>query len=761
MVKRWLKYGIVLLLAAALGVTYLIGDSQRVEYGIAVAQSDFKDIVVSGLQQTCSYKGDVTAPGDAAQIPATFKKVAHNARLELYLEEETVAIAVKDKCNGSTWFSYDVSADAKGSKNSNEIAAYIKSGVSIVTYNKFTSGRRTVLGDQAKKTFEYREDGFTAKIDFTKAKIKFDLVLALQQGDLIVTIPRSSIEEYNPKLGMQGNNDIRLSEIIPYPFFGSVTHKDNGYMVLPDGAGAIVKLTETPKHATGYSAPVYGPDPGYEDTPEFNGWRTVVKPLERVTLPIYGIIHEADRSGVLVIAEGGTSYATYNYVSRDLQTNLYQSYFAYTYRTQYAQVQSRTDQGKSVLSFQQEPNRFDLVQRYVFLEGSQANYVGVAKGFRQFLIEQEGLLKRAKGTHENVPMKIDFVNNEVTMGTLGVENVPATTYKQAEELVRKLKEKGCSDLNVSFKTFVKNDWTYRFKLMDQLGGSSAFKEATDYFSANGINFSYYVDYARSWYDKTKYTANKLNRQALNVINENKVLYNYLNNPKYYTLLAKQDLGAYKKNSIGELALDGFGSSTFTHYDHGTIGYANEGMAYTEAVLNELNSNGIKTGLYQPDAYLFKYASAYYNTPLGSSNLIFIDATIPLVPLVLSGYTDMYSPYMNFSSNDAEAILKLIEFGVYPSFVLTGESTYEIKRTASNEVYVSQLTALEDRIDNYHAVVSEALHPVLGSEMINHTILADGIVLVEYDNGRKIVINYTDREYRYQDVGIKSKGFVIL
>ncbi|MEK4192859.1 DUF5696 domain-containing protein [Paenibacillus sp. FSL L8-0323] len=760
MVKRWLKYGIVLLIAAALGINYLIGDSQKVEYGIAAAQNDYKDIIVNNAQQTCFNSG--AAAGSAAPIPAAFRMVAGNEKLELYLEEETAAIAVKDKCNGSTWFSYDVSVNTKGNKYSNEIAAYIKSGISIVTYNKFTSGRRTILGDNAKLTYQYRDEGFTATIDFTKAKIKFDLVVALQEGDLIIHVPRRSIEEYNPKLGKPGNNDIRLSEIIPYPFFGSATHKENGYIVLPDGAGAIVKLREIPKYATGYSAPVYGPDPGYEDTPEFTPRRTVVKPLERITLPIYGIIHEEGRSGLLVIAEGGEGYANYNYVSRDLQTNFYQSYFTYTYRTQYAQVQSRTNQEQSVLSFQEEPNRFELVQRYVFLEGDQSNYVGVAKGFRSFLIQQDGLLKQDKGrTHDQVPMKIDFVNNELAMGTLGVENVPATTYIQAQELVRKLKEKGYSELSVSFKMFVKDEWAYRFTMMNQLGGSKAFKEAVDYFSVNDIKFSHYVDYARSWYEKTKYTASKLNRKDMSVLNENKAQYNYLNNPKYYSFLAERDLEAFRKYKIGELALDGFGNSPFTHYDHGTVGYANEGMAYTEKTLKYLNDNGIKTGLYMPDAYLFKYASDYYDTSIVSSNLIFIDATVPLVPLVLSGYMDMYSPYMNFSSNDAEAILKLIEFGVFPSFVLTGESTYEIKRTGSSDVYVSQLKTLEDRIDNYYSVVSEALNNVMGSEMINHTIIDDGVVLVEYDNGRKIVINYKDTEYRYQDVRIKSKGFVIL
>ena len=70
------------------------------------------------------------------------------------------------------------------------------------------------------------------------------------------------------------------------------------------------------------------------------------------------------------------------------------------------------------------------------------------------------------------------------------------------------------------------------------------EEAVNYFSANKVQFSYYVDYARSWYEKTKYTANKLNRKEMSTMNENKGQYNYLNNPKYYSVFAERDLEAF-------------------------------------------------------------------------------------------------------------------------------------------------------------------------------------------------------------------------
>lgn len=755
MVVKRIKLAIAVLIVAALGVYLLFSRAEKVEYGIAAAQSNSKTIVVNDAPGPCAEQAAGTA------IPGTFRKVAESGQLELYLEEDSVAIAVKDKCNGYAWFSYDVDLDMEKAGYSPDIIGYIKSGISIVTYDKFKPGRRTILGDQAKKTYQFRDDGFTATIDFTKVQLKFDVVVTLKQGDLIVEVPRESIQEYNPALWKPGNNDILLSEMIVYPFFGSVTHKQDGYVVIPDGSGAIVRLDETPKYATGYSAPVYGQDYGYETTAALNPKRMAIKPLERVSLPIYGLIHDAGHAGVLVIAEDGAGYATYNYVSKNLQTSDYQSYFTYNYRTAYAQTQSRVNKGQYVLGFQERPNQFDLVQRYVFLRGPKADYVGVAKGFRDYLAKKDGLKKKSEAARDQIPMKIDFINNEVTMGTLGTENVPATKYKQAQELVKTFTDKGYRNLDVAFKTFVQEDYGYRFKVMDDLGGEDAFQEAIADFASRNVKFSYYVDYARSYYEKTKYTASKLNRQDIQVLNENKSLYNYLNNPKYVQYLAERDLDAFKKINIDSLALDGLTETLFTHYDHGTIGYANDGMAYAAHAIRYLNDNGIRTGIYSPDAYLYKYVSEYYNTPIVSSDLVFIDATVPLIPLVLSGYADMFSPYMNFSSNDTDSMLRMIEFGVFPSFVLTGESTYDIKRTASNDVYASEYPYLKDRIDFLYASVNQALHEVSDSEMVGHTILAKGVVRVQYANGKTIVINYNNEPYDVGNVKIKPKGFEML
>ena len=84
-----------------------------------------------------------------------------------------------------------------------------------------------------------------------------------------------------------------------------------------------------------------------------------------------------------------------------------------------------------------------------------------------------------------------------------------------------------------------------------------------------------------------------------------------------------------------------------------------------------------------------------------------------------------------------------------------------KRSNSSNVYVSQNKYLEERIDNYYEKVNDALSYVIGSELINHTYIDDNVVMTEYANGKKIIINYNDSDYIYKDITIKGKGFVVI
>jgi len=759
---------IILILTILLSISFFIlNPKKEVDYSIKTGNELTSKHFGNNFVSQISNKVDVYE----MIIPIQFELVSENNYLSLYLEKETMAIAILNKSNHYVWYSYDTTRDyhleIENKSISQEMVNQIKSGIIMQTYNVFTPGIRTLLDkdllgkDMVSISYDMEATGFIAHVDFTNISIKFDVIVSIDEADLVIEIPREKVSEYDPKLWVPGNKDVSMSNLLIYPFLGSTEQKENGYMVIPDGSGAIVSLEETPIYNLSYSAPIYGKDLGYTELPEPSSLNVLtIKPLASVTLPIYGIIHDVGNSGLLVISESGENYATYNYVSKDVTTDYYQSYFHYNYRTSYKQFQSRTNTDQHILGFQEEPNRFELKQRYVFLSGDEANYVGVAKRYRNYLEQHNQFIQTNES--KNYSTKIDLIGNEIERGIIWDKNVAITPYKDAVQLTKKLRSDGYTNLDITYKTFNKSDYSYHFDVYRNLGGKEEFDNMIQYFEDNNIDFNYYVDYINR-YEDSKYSASRMNRKVLADINYSYMyLYSYINNAKYLPQFVEDDYPSYKKYGIDRLAIDGLNKGLYTHTEkNAKVKYSTENMAYILEALNYLSENNIKTNLYNPNAYLFKYTNKYYDAPISSSELLFISATIPLVELIVSGHMEMYSPYLNFISSEDNTLLRLVEYGINPAYILTSKNTYKLKYTNASHVYVSQYASLSNRMETYDDFIKQALNEISGVEMINHYFFKEGVTVTEYANGKKVIVNYTDETVQFEDTTIKAKGYEVI
>jgi hypothetical protein len=185
------------------------------------------------------------------------------------------------------------------------------------------------------------------------------------------------------------------------------------------------------------------------------------------------------------------------------------------------------------------------------------------------------------------------------------------------------------------------------------------------------------------------------------------------------------------------------------------------MEHILTSLKDLKDHNISVNMFNPDAYLFGHVNKYYDTPLTSSELMFVDATIPLLQLVTSGYMDMYSPNLNFASNETDTRLRLVEYGINPSYLLTEADVYDLKFTNSSNVYISEYQTLKTRMALNNNFIKAGLDSVAGQEMIDHTFLAKGVSLVNYANGISIIVNYTDQNFDYMGTIIIAKEYEIL
>ncbi|MBN2604331.1 MAG: hypothetical protein JXR62_00750 [Bacilli bacterium] len=706
-------------------------------------------------------------------IPPSFVLMSEDDTLQLYLEEETLAIAVRVKANGYVYSSYNFNDSFAGKGAS--VVNPIKSGVVLDLYKESTPTSQSYLDEKevfidgvstvsqiAKSVITPTLNGFKAAIDFDNPElmIKFDLYVEIIQGELVVNIPNDSIIEYNPNLWVTGEEYYSLRNIVLFPYFGSTKSVNDGYVVIPDGSGALISLEASPDIKASFTLDVYGDDLGYS-SPAFRTRALSVKDVARITMPIYGMVHDVGNTGFLVISESGANYGLLNFKSAGIINDYYNTYFSYRYRESYEQYQSRANEDQYRISLQEELDQYDLTQKYVFLSGEEASYVGMAKAYQNYLLDSNQLGDKRRSIYSETPTKIDFIGAEITNGILSSKTQEVTTYNEIVEILKELKNDGYSELIGSLKTYNMSKDSYRFDIYRQLGGKSDFENMLKYMADNDIPFSYYSDYVRSYADYSKMHAQTLSKRSIYYIELSWMFYAHNTvSAKYYMDFAKDDVDELSKYNINSIALAGFDRSIFTSYKNRVI-FSNENMDLIMETLAYLNEQEIHTNLYLPDAYLYQYVDEYYDAPIGSSEFSFQAATIPFLQLVVGGYMDMYSPYLNFVSDETTSLLRMVEFGVFPSYVLTGSSPYVLKNTNSSNVYISEYSVLSRRIGDYYNLINEGLTATIGLEMTDHTFLAEGVSMVEYDNSTQIIINYNTVDVTIGSIIVPSQGYVVI
>ncbi len=82
-------------------------------------------------------------------------------------------------------------------------------------------------------------------------------------------------------------------------------------------------------------------------------------------------------------------------------------------------------------------------------------------------------------------------------------------------------------------------------------------------------------------------------------------------------------------------------------------------------------------------------------------------------------------------------------------------------TNLNYIYSSQYSNWKDRIANTYKYINDILSKVKGKAIEKRTIPEDGIVIVEYEDGTEIVVNYTNNTWEYETIEVPGKSAKIV
>ena len=225
--------------------------------------------------------------------------IAQNNNYELYFEEQSLSIIVRDKKTSAVMYSTVANPDTK---NNVTWQNFMKSGVSLeyLTGSNVNVNKVSMFTDGIQKETTISDTGFMTKVFVPDLEIGFTLVVELTDTGIIAEIPEESIVE---------GETHKVSGFYIYPFLGySKLGIRDGYMVIPDGSGAIINLEDNDgEYTQPYSNYIYGENIGIDEknVPTLFKGHNIVKPAENVLMPIFGMVHTDSQIGLLGIVEGG------------------------------------------------------------------------------------------------------------------------------------------------------------------------------------------------------------------------------------------------------------------------------------------------------------------------------------------------------------------------------------------------------------------------------------------------------------------------
>ncbi len=726
------------------------------------------------------------------------KFVATNGNYELYLKESNCSIIIRDVKTGAILTSTVDEADAAARKYNEDAASMITSGIAFSMVTKEGNQARLVSPVGAKSTklsYKMADDGFTVSIVHAAEGISFDVVVKLDDEGLKVSIPNESIKEEgkmvqkeiknddNTKDFIEEHADVYLADVYLFNGLGMTEKGDReGYMILPDGNGITVDFEdnfyiydgdkEAVKYSSGYLQRVYGTDfsfdvsgaKSYDDIDMIGTSNST----ESIIAPYWGMVHTDTQLAVLgVISKGETSArieGNFNGVAK-----LYENYTGcrFVFRDVFKRNLSDTVQYQSVVDATCDNRLIDEAEiTFMFTSGDKANYIGLAESYRNKLIADGDLVKTSDGSFNT---RIDFLGVDKEKFLVFKKDVVATTVDNVRDILADMEKNGVEDVLAIYSGWQKGGIyetpIYKYDVAGSIGGNDAMNELVKELEGKGTDLYLMTDMqlinkavTSSSYDAVKgygQRTEEIFSPFLKVYQNFRYLIPELSNE--YMIELSEDM---KKDGINNIAFSGISSYMFSYFRNDTqYSRADAAELYTSA-LKKVQDSGMNVILEKPFKYLWKYTDSFVDMPLYSSMFVYASEEIPFLSSVLRGTIDVYSDYVNFEANSTEYFLKLVETGVYPSFLITNESPTELLYSNSSWIYSSQYELYSERIADYHKQLKEINDKIGDSVVVAHEKVDGSVSITTYSNGVKVYVNFAEKPMIVEGITLEALSYKV-
>ena len=758
-----------------------------------------------------------------------YKKLCEIGKYEYYFRDDRDIVAIKDKNNDYIWktgldapFSNQI-RDAKDAVDNGSVKEFAEEeemtpaevrelaktpqeqdlnsqftamANSLITLEYYSGEGDSMTTSKVSSASEESKDGSStlSKVSGTdnefKLKCKFGVndekitmnvyMTFTKDGKVNYNIPYKEIEDTN-----DGKTKSDIKNVIITPFLGTsggglkyYSNDDQawtkikskkftpGYVLVPDGSGALMRFEKNAAKFTDYQGDVYGIDPATDMY--YHSEKNDAVEVKQPSMPVFGISHgDGTQAAFVSYATKGSEYMSINVVPASTGKNKIKytyAYPAFKYNAEYFQVKDQA--GNSYRKVQDVMNKFDIDITYEFLSGDgkdgtpSADYVGMAKAYRNYLIKSK-TLKRVKTAKKDIPIRIDFLMSDSKKGVFSTQEVPVTTVDNVKDILNDLLKDKVKNINSGLigwqsggETMAKPNST---SFSGDIGSEGDFEDMMAYFNKKKVDVSYSRDFANINEDMTSYYGVAARHLSTKYIEVDKTAilpqnvpvteFGYASpetsdewlNDLYDDLYDDDDASkSFTVDGISDMLVSSYsGKSDFTS--------PSEAIKLYQKSFKNIKKK-TKLNMVNPNQYLWKYTDRFLQSYVGTSQYVYETDTVPFLQMVLNGTMEVYAPYSNFSFYSKSDMLKMIDYNISPSFVLTKKPSYLLAATTSADYYSTEYSQYEKIINNIYNVVNDGLKDIQGYEWTDRTVLDDGVIANTYEKDgetKTVVINYTD------------------
>lgn len=645
--------------------------------------------------------------------------------------------------------------------------AYLKKNNLYVLKDNISNNDRKAMSKHMQKA-SFDEASYYEKLD----KLK----ITLQEED----VPLQFLVPVEYELTDQGftsrvltdlisitNDKYTLQSVALLPYFncGTVT-EENGFWLLPDGSGSIMKINKTDNK--GYSQRVYG-----RDLACANQVTNIID--KNVMMPVLGfsgrnaswfarVSQGAEIASINTYRAGDTEYTTHGYASFSiLSTDSYKM----------------RKSGIEMAVFSKDYCVEQPEVTYVLMKPN-TSIIDMANCYRNMLIQTKQLEKIVTDSNLYLDFTGYITEESSFMGVSYDKKIVLSTIKGIKKSVKRLIDDGIKNIYVRITGFsdggkyhgLVND----FSLDSDIGSIEEAEELADILEKNGgalfFEDDFYEVYQESLFDGFSSTSDAIRAMDKTIVDvssndivtgdtDNRVHIRYIISPKNYRSLSEQFVTSLKKKTDANNIYVSIGNAgkrlVSDFYEGDQYDRVQSRNATLDAIEKVSIQGSFMTGV--GNEYVLGRANHILNMPLSDSGYAAESYHIPFYQMVVQGYCNYSGEAMNITGNIQKNNIWTLLSGANPyySCVTEEKSLEELK--GDQEQYPMAFNVLYEDIKNFCEKNRDLYQVISRNNVTDFEIIKEGLYKITY--GETIILfNETDSNIQWNQYEIEANNYVI-